>query len=134
MVNTGVRDLAAEGMFEYGSRCGIWRVFRAFGTRELCATAFTCALAVERVRGVVFRFLSSIFFFPSFRRGHISDEDCCLVLLVFCRSGATFAPASLLYVHSLSQVQSAFSAHVYTRCFSDAVDAACTAAPSRCLI
>ena len=59
-----MRDLAAEGMFEYGSRCGIWRVFRAFGTRELCATAFTCALAVERVRGVVFRVLSSIFFFP----------------------------------------------------------------------
>lgn len=45
----GVRDLAAEGMFEYGSRCGIWRVLRTFGERGLPATAFVCALALERL-------------------------------------------------------------------------------------
>ena len=48
----GVRDLAAEGMFEYGSRCGFWRVLRALQSRGLPATFFACALAVERLPGV----------------------------------------------------------------------------------
>ena len=37
----------------YGSRCGVWRVFRAFTSRALPATAFTCALAVERIPALV---------------------------------------------------------------------------------
>ena len=45
----GVRDLAAESMFEYGSRVGIWRVLRAFEKRGLPATAFACSLALERL-------------------------------------------------------------------------------------
>ena len=45
----GVRDLAAENMFEYGSRVGIWRVLRAFQARGVAATAFVCALALERL-------------------------------------------------------------------------------------
>lgn len=45
----GQRDLAAEGMFEYGSRCGIWRVLRTFSEFALPATAFVCALALERL-------------------------------------------------------------------------------------
>jgi len=45
----GVRDLAAESMFEYGSRVGVWRVLRAFRSRGLPATAFACALALERL-------------------------------------------------------------------------------------
>lgn len=45
----GVRDLAAESMFEYGSRVGVWRVLRAFQSRGLPATAFACALALERL-------------------------------------------------------------------------------------
>ncbi len=44
----GTRDLAAESMFEYGSRVGFWRVLRLFQEREMPATFFTCALAVER--------------------------------------------------------------------------------------
>jgi putative urate catabolism protein len=42
------RDLAAEGMFEYGSRVGFWRVKRLFDERTLPLTVFGCALALER--------------------------------------------------------------------------------------
>ncbi len=42
----GERDLAAESMFEYGSRVGFWRVLELFMVRKLPATA--CALALER--------------------------------------------------------------------------------------
>ncbi len=42
------RDLAAESMFEYGSRVGFWRIFRLFEVRQLPLTIFGCALALER--------------------------------------------------------------------------------------
>jgi putative urate catabolism protein len=42
------RDLAAEGMFEYGSRVGFWRLMRLFQERGLPLTIFGCALALER--------------------------------------------------------------------------------------
>ena len=42
------RDLAAEGMFEFGSRVGFWRIMRAFQERGLPLTVFGCALALER--------------------------------------------------------------------------------------
>ena len=42
------RDLAAESMFEYGSRVGFWRLMRLFQERKLPMTVFACALAVER--------------------------------------------------------------------------------------
>lgn len=42
------RDLAGEGMFEYGSRVGIWRLLRLFQERGLPLTIFGCALALER--------------------------------------------------------------------------------------
>jgi len=42
------RDLAAESMFEYGSRVGFWRVMRIFQERGLPLTVFACALALER--------------------------------------------------------------------------------------
>ncbi|HXJ82414.1 MAG TPA: polysaccharide deacetylase family protein [Candidatus Methylomirabilis sp.] len=42
------RDLAAESMFEYGSRVGFWRVMRIFEERGLPLTVFGCALALER--------------------------------------------------------------------------------------
>jgi len=44
----GERDLAAEGMFAYGSRVGFWRVRRLFQERGLTLTAFACAQALER--------------------------------------------------------------------------------------
>jgi peptidoglycan/xylan/chitin deacetylase (PgdA/CDA1 family) len=45
---TSGRDLAAEGMFEYGSRVGVWRLLRLFADRGLPMTVFGCALALER--------------------------------------------------------------------------------------
>jgi allantoinase len=42
------RDLAAESMFEYGSRVGFWRVMRLLQERKLPATVLGCALALER--------------------------------------------------------------------------------------
>jgi peptidoglycan/xylan/chitin deacetylase (PgdA/CDA1 family) len=49
-LNQGVtgRDLAGEGMFEYGSRVGFWRLMRLFQERGLPMTIFGCALALER--------------------------------------------------------------------------------------
>ncbi|MCX5569887.1 allantoinase PuuE [Kaistia nematophila] len=42
------RDLAAESMYEYGSRVGIWRVVRLLEARRMTATVFGCAVALER--------------------------------------------------------------------------------------
>jgi len=42
------RDLAAESMFEYGSRVGFWRILRQLQERNLPMTVFGCALALER--------------------------------------------------------------------------------------
>ena len=42
------RDLAAESMFEYGARVGVWRLLRLFRERGLPLTAFACARALER--------------------------------------------------------------------------------------
>ena len=44
----GERDLAAESMFEYGSRVGFWRLMRLFAERGLPLTIFGCAQALER--------------------------------------------------------------------------------------
>ncbi|HTC09286.1 MAG TPA: allantoinase PuuE [Acetobacteraceae bacterium] len=46
--NVPGRDLAAEGMFAYGSRVGVWRILRLFAERSLPLTVFGCALALER--------------------------------------------------------------------------------------
>lgn len=50
MLNPGVkgRDLAAEGMYAFGSRVGFWRILRLFAERDLPMTVFGCALALER--------------------------------------------------------------------------------------
>ena len=42
------RDLAAESMFEYGSRVGFWRLDRLLAERGMTATVMGCALALER--------------------------------------------------------------------------------------
>ncbi|MGE3536303.1 MAG: allantoinase PuuE [Candidatus Tectimicrobiota bacterium] len=46
--NVSGRDLAAESMYEYGSRVGFWRLLRLFQARQLPLTVFGCALALER--------------------------------------------------------------------------------------
>ncbi|MBZ9799873.1 allantoinase PuuE [Mesorhizobium sp. ES1-4] len=47
-VAQGERDLAAESMFEYGSRVGFWRLMRIFAERDIPMTVYACALALER--------------------------------------------------------------------------------------
>ncbi|QXT40267.1 polysaccharide deacetylase family protein [Gymnodinialimonas ceratoperidinii] len=47
-VPVGDRDLAAESMYEYGSRVGFWRIHDLFRSREVPLTIFAAALALER--------------------------------------------------------------------------------------
>jgi peptidoglycan/xylan/chitin deacetylase (PgdA/CDA1 family) len=42
------RDLAVESMYEYGSRTGIWRLFRIFDAAGVPITCFGAAVALER--------------------------------------------------------------------------------------
>lgn len=42
------RDLAVESMYEYGSRVGIWRLFRIFDKADIPVTFFAAAVALER--------------------------------------------------------------------------------------
>ena len=43
-----VRDLAAESVFEYGARVGIWRLARLLDEYQIPLTLFTTAVALER--------------------------------------------------------------------------------------
>lgn len=47
-VPVGRRDLAFETMYEFGSRVGVWRLFRLFAERGVPLTVFGCAVALER--------------------------------------------------------------------------------------
>ncbi len=47
------RDLAAESMFEYGSRVGFWRLMRILNEHGTPATIFGCAVALDRNRDAV---------------------------------------------------------------------------------
>jgi peptidoglycan/xylan/chitin deacetylase (PgdA/CDA1 family) len=44
----GDRDLGVESVFEYGSRAGVWRLFRVFDTAGIPITVFGTAVALER--------------------------------------------------------------------------------------
>lgn len=45
----GARDLSVEGMYEYGSRAGVWRILDIFAQRRLPLTAFAVGRALELV-------------------------------------------------------------------------------------
>ena len=47
-VPAGQRDMAFESMYEYGSRVGFWRLMQVLREREMPATIFGCAVALER--------------------------------------------------------------------------------------
>ena len=47
-VPLGDRDLGYEGMVEYGSRVGVWRILRLFRERGLPMTVFAAAQALEQ--------------------------------------------------------------------------------------
>jgi peptidoglycan/xylan/chitin deacetylase (PgdA/CDA1 family) len=44
----GIRDLCVESVYEYGSRAGIWRLFRIFDGAGIPVTFFAAAVALER--------------------------------------------------------------------------------------
>jgi len=43
----GERDLSVEGMYEYGSRAGVWRILELFDARGLPVTAFAVGRVLE---------------------------------------------------------------------------------------
>ncbi|MFG5861231.1 polysaccharide deacetylase family protein [Metapseudomonas sp. CR1201] len=45
----GERDLSVEGLYEYGSRAGVWRILDLFAERGLPLTAFVVGRALELV-------------------------------------------------------------------------------------
>jgi putative urate catabolism protein len=49
----GQRHANIESMFEYGSRAGFWRLWRAFSVRNLPVTVFGVAMALQRNPDVV---------------------------------------------------------------------------------
>ena len=49
----GQRHANIESMFEYGSRAGFWRLWRAFTERKLPATVFGVAIALKRNPDIV---------------------------------------------------------------------------------
>ncbi len=49
---SGERDLSVEGMYEYGSRAGFWRILELFRARGLPLTAFASGRALELNPGV----------------------------------------------------------------------------------
>lgn len=52
------RDLAKESFFEYGSRAGIWRLFRVFEQNDIPASMFASAVALERNPQVAHKIVS----------------------------------------------------------------------------
>lgn len=44
----GQRDLFSESIFEYGSRCGIWRLLELFEQRQINITTWACGMALEK--------------------------------------------------------------------------------------
>ncbi len=44
----GLRHMNVESMYEYGSRAGFWRLWRLFESRQLAATVFGVATALEK--------------------------------------------------------------------------------------
>ena len=48
LLPVGVRNLAMETMYEYGSRVGVWRILDLLDARDVKATFFACAVALEQ--------------------------------------------------------------------------------------
>jgi peptidoglycan/xylan/chitin deacetylase (PgdA/CDA1 family) len=48
MVLSGQRDLDVESVYEYGSRAGVWRLFRIFDGAGIPVTCFATAVALAR--------------------------------------------------------------------------------------
>ncbi|NIV74645.1 MAG: polysaccharide deacetylase family protein, partial [Gammaproteobacteria bacterium] len=51
------RHISMEGIYEYGSRAGVWRILREFERRGLPLTVFGVAIALQRHREVTAAFV-----------------------------------------------------------------------------
>lgn len=45
---TGEHDFFSESLYEYGSRCGVWRLLEIFDRWQLKITAWACGMALEK--------------------------------------------------------------------------------------
>jgi allantoinase len=53
----GARHMSMESIYEYGSRAGVWRLLRLFGSYDLPVTIFAVASALERYPAIAEAFL-----------------------------------------------------------------------------
>ncbi|KAJ3091607.1 hypothetical protein HK102_014093 [Quaeritorhiza haematococci] len=49
----GIRDINMETQYEYGSRCGVWRIMRLFAEKGFRFTCYAVGSAVEKHPGVI---------------------------------------------------------------------------------
>ena len=47
----GARSLSVEGLYEYGSRAGFWRILGLFDARKISFTSWAVGIALERNPG-----------------------------------------------------------------------------------
>ena len=119
-VPLGQRDLAAESMYEYGTRVGFWRLYRLFCSRDLPLTVFASALALERSPKIAaaiaetdwdicahgYRWIESYHLDHETEADHISRAHDSIVNTVgraprgwYCRYSASTATRDLLVAH-----------------------------------
>lgn len=81
----GQRDLFSESIFEYGSRCGIWRLLDLFEQHQIKITTWACGMALEKnpqlarhlaaqgheIAGHGYRWIDYSQFDPALEREHI---------------------------------------------------------------
>ena len=119
-VPEGQRDLAAESMYEYGSRVGFWRIHQLFTTRKVPLTIFASALALERTPAIAaaiaatdwdicahgWRWIEHYNLDPSAERDHIAKAHASILSSVgrapdgwYCRYSASEATRGLVASH-----------------------------------
>lgn len=119
-VPKGDRDLAAESMYEYGSRVGFWRLHRLFTERDLPLTVFASAQALERCPDIAAaiaatdwdicahgkRWIEHYLIDPDTEARHIAEAHASLTQTVgraprgwYCRYSASAATRGLLQAH-----------------------------------
>lgn len=119
-VPEGRRDLAAESMYEYGSRVGFWRIHQLFTARKLPLTVFASALALERTPAVAaaiaatdwdicahgWRWIEHYHLDPATERDHIARAHASIKSSTgrapdgwYCRYSATEATRGLVASH-----------------------------------
>lgn len=119
-VPEGARDLAAESMYEYGSRVGFWRIHRLFRDRGLPLTIFASAVALERNPAIAaaiaetdwdicahgWRWVEHYHLTPEIEAGHIARAHDTITRLLgraprgwYCRYSASTATRDLVVAH-----------------------------------